>query len=665
MEYVSGGDLAALLKQGQMPVETILKLALDLADALTRAHKLNIVHRDLKPANVLIGSDNVLRLTDFGVARISGKARVTDTDAIVGTLDYLPPEAFRGGILDARGDILAFGVMLFEMLAGRLPFRAASVAQVVQAILTEPVPDLEAARSDAPIALVDLVYRMLARDAQARIPSVRQVGAMLEDILREGHTAAGPARFETAPPKVVSPRKHNLPTQTTTFIGRDVELAEMDRLLTDPSIRLITIVAPGGMGKTRLALEVAAKQLPRFPSGVYVVSLASLSAGEQIIPAIAEAVDLQFQPDAEPKQQLLEYLRAKQMLLVIDNFEHLLDEADLIGTILHTGPQIKIVITSREKLNLQEETLFRLEGLDVPSWTNIQSAQEYAAVKLFVQSARRSRPNFELAPEELDDLAQICQLVEGMPLALILAAAWVDTLNLRHIVQEITSSIDFLQTDLRNVPPRQRSIRAIFDYSWNLLNSLEQSVLEHLSVFRGSFTRHAAQIISGTDARTLMILVGKSLLRRDAETGQFAIHELLRQYAEEQLIASEAADAARDAHSLYYAGLLLQSSRPMTRQAALPHQSVESIGAALRARFQAAAPTPPLLAELLDPLTEREIEVLSLVAAGLSNWDIAQKLVISVSTVKTHLNRIFAKLTVKSRTQAINQAKARHLLPEG
>ncbi|NDJ84486.1 MAG: serine/threonine protein kinase, partial [Chloroflexi bacterium] len=182
MEYVAGGDLSSLLQHGPMTIEQALEVALDLADALTRAHKLNIIHRDLKPANVLLAKNGVLKLTDFGVAHIAEKNRVTQTNVIIGTVDYLAPEAFSGTSLDARFDIWAFGVMLFEMLAGDKPFKGDTTPQVIHSITTATLPDLEAQRPDLPPALVDLIYRMLNRDPLARIASARHIGAALEDI---------------------------------------------------------------------------------------------------------------------------------------------------------------------------------------------------------------------------------------------------------------------------------------------------------------------------------------------------------------------------------------------------------------------------------------------------------------------------------------------------
>jgi predicted ATPase len=215
----------------------------------------------------------------------------------------------------------------------------------------------------------------------------------------------------------------------------------------------------------------------------------------------------------------------------------------LIAEILEAAPGVKIIATSRAKLNLQEETIFRIEGMDFPDWETPVDALEYSAVKLFLQSARRVKSDFTLKPDDLHYLAHVCRQVHGMPLGILLAAAWLDMLSLQEISQEIVKSLDFLETEQQNVPIRQRSIRAVFDYSWNLLSADEQAIFARASIFRGGFTREAVQAVTGASLRLLMALVNKSMLHRDPD-GRFDIHELLRQYAAERLIGFPDAELA-------------------------------------------------------------------------------------------------------------------------
>jgi predicted ATPase len=341
-------------------------------------------------------------------------------------------------------------------------------------------------------------------------------------------------------------------------------LNEVSKLLLQPDVRLVTIIAPGGMGKTRLSLAAAEHQLPHFPNGVYFVALAPVTIPDFIVSTIAEAVGFQFFPGGEPKQQLLDYFREKQLLLVLDNFEHVLDGAAIVSDILAYAPGLKILATSRERLNLGGEVLFALSGMDFPEWETPKDALEYAAVKLFVQSAKRAQPGFELHGDDLVYLARICRLVAGMPLAIVLAAAWVEMLSLQEIATEVEKSLDILETERRDIPERQRSVQGVFAYAWNRLSEDERNVFMKLSVFRGGFTREAAEKVAGATLRVLMGLVNKSLIRRNADSGRYEVHELLRQYGEQQLEAdSEELYRIGERHALHYVDFMEKQSVPL------------------------------------------------------------------------------------------------------
>jgi len=380
---------------------------------------------------------------------------------------------------------------------------------------------------------------------------------------------------------------HNLPPQMTPFVGREAELARLGQLLAGPDVHLITILGAGGMGKTRLALALAERQLSSYRGaskthpyqhGVYFASLARLETADLLLPAIAEAVNFRFAEGDNQREQLLRYLANKAMLLVLDNFEHLLAGTGLVDEILRAAPQVKIVITSRTRLNRQVEQLFPVEGMAYPPVNGATSADRpldlnhYSAVQLFVQCARRVRPDFELAAANQLHVLEICHLLQGMPLGIVLAASWLESLSIRAISREIRQDVDFLATDMGDVPRRQRSLRAAFNHSWRLLSEREQVVFCQMSIFRGGFTRAAAQAVTGATLHDLQGLVNKSLLTLKVD-GRYDVHELLRQFAAEKLsevVELETAtssfggaqdgsvQAVRERHSAYYCTFLQQ-----------------------------------------------------------------------------------------------------------
>ena len=348
----------------------------------------------------------------------------------------------------------------------------------------------------------------------------------------------------------------NLPAQATPFIGRSRELAEIATLLADPTCRFLTLLGPGGIGKTRLALQSAAAQFPHFAQGVYFVPLAPVGSPDLLPDAIASALQLTFYGNEDPRAQIIRYVREKQMLLVLDNFEHLLEAVDLLTDILQTAAGVKFLVTSRERLNLQEEWALALDGLRVPDDRADQRLESYSAVQLFVQRARQTQANFSLA-DNAQAVTAICQRVEGMPLGLELAATWLRAMSCREIAARMGSGLGFLSTPLRNVPERHRSLRAVFEQSWNLLSEAEQQVLAKLSVFRGGFDLEAAEQVAGALLPILAGLVDKSLIRLNPD-GRYDLHELLRQYATDKLPPDETS-ATADRHLAYFLTLAGQA----------------------------------------------------------------------------------------------------------
>ena len=372
----------------------------------------------------------------------------------------------------------------------------------------------------------------------------------------------------TPPPSNPATPAHNLPLHVTPFIGRKAALDGLQQRLTDPEVRLITIVGPGGIGKTRLALALAERHLQLsaaqpalfFADEVYFVSLAPISSARAVAQAIAEGLAFPLASAEEPAVQLLTYLRHKRMLLVLDNFDHVLAGAALVDQILQTAARVKVLVTSRERLNLAHETLWPISGLNFAEFGSLDEALAYDAVQLLLQRARQVQPKFTLRAEDLAPLKQILQAVGGMPLAIELAVAWLNMFSLAEIATELSHGLDLLESELLNVPARHRSMRLVFDRSWERLDAEEQALLKRLSIFRGGFTREAAQQVAGASLRPLAGLVNKSLLTSRPNRGRYELHELIRQYAEEKLGTDPPArETAQQEHAVYYAALMQRS----------------------------------------------------------------------------------------------------------
>ena len=355
---------------------------------------------------------------------------------------------------------------------------------------------------------------------------------------------------------------HKFPSLATSFLGRDTELDELSKLLVDPSCHLLTLIGLGGIGKTRLAIELTRRVEGVFPDGVYFVPLQPVSSAEQILHTLITVLNVNAVQD--PRDDLFSFLEEKQSLLLMDNFEHVLDGAELVADILHHAPDVKLLVTSREALKLQEEWQRQVSGLTYPEV--VKEHDHYSAVDLFMTRAQRLRGNLDFEAQ-YEDVVQICQLVEGMPLALELAAGWVTVLSCKEIADELQCNQAVLSARASNTPERHSSMQEVFDHSWRLLSEQEQQVMRCFSVFRGGCTREAAEQVTGATLPILAGLVDKSLLRHDPESGRYNIQELQRQYAAERLEDSHEVDDVRNLHSAYYAhaihNLLQENHRKM------------------------------------------------------------------------------------------------------
>jgi predicted ATPase/DNA-binding SARP family transcriptional activator len=357
----------------------------------------------------------------------------------------------------------------------------------------------------------------------------------------------------------------------TSFLGRETELLAIRSQLADPACRLLTLTGPGGMGKTRLALEVAEAQRQSFGSEVCFVPLEAASSGEAVVFAIAEAFGLGLVGADEPRRQLKEFLRDRTCLLVLDNLEQLLATTareatlELVLEVLEETRNVKLLMTSRHRLELQAEWVVPLEGLPIPTSGTLEAARRSSGARLFVERAARVRPGFALSGANAPAVARICRLTDGLPLGLELAAAWVSALEPEEIAADLEANADLVLEAPADRPERHHSLRAAFEHSWRLLSAEERDALARLSVFQGGFERTGATRVAGASLRALLGLVNKSLLRRTIE-GRFAMLEVIRQYAAEALHATPQLEATvRQAHAEYILALV-EETAPRLRE---------------------------------------------------------------------------------------------------
>lgn len=435
---------------------------------------------------------------------------------------------------------------------------------------------------------------------------------------------------QTAPTRITFP--NNLPAELTPFVGRKRELEQISNLLETLDCRLLTLVGPGGAGKTRISIQSARSQLAAFNDGVYFVPLGQLTGIGQITTAIAEAVGLNLNAREEARAQLRAFLAAKEMLIVLDNFEHLKEGTDLLALLLRDAPNLTLLVTSRELLGLSAEITFNIEGLAYPQADAHLSAEDiesYEAVQLFIERAQGADPDFQLSNRTAEGIAQLCEQVVGIPLGLELAAAWVQQFTPAEIAASIARNYDFLTSQFADMPEQHSSLRAVFNYSWNLLTENEQRMFSHLSVFRGGWNLDSAWKIAEVPGEVLDSLAAKSLIivdptgsdepaaspNSDAEEPstlgpRFSTHEMLRRYAAEQQSGHPLEETQLHQKHAYYFNELVEHLGPLTSKAS---------GAAARSRVRKE------LANLDAALdwtisTHDQANALRLVAAMLDIW---------------------------------------------
>jgi predicted ATPase len=570
MELVEGKTLRELLVSGLLPMRKAIEIAAQVAEGLTRAHEAGITHRDLKPENLMVSHDGFVKILDFGLAKhespstersdmFSTSTSLTAPGLVLGTVGYMSPEQASGRPLDFRSDQFSFGLVLYEMVTGNRAFRRSTAAETLVAILREQAPPIAAQNRDAPAPLCWAIERCLAKEPDKRYVSTRELAREL---------AAIRDCFSEKPAKEVEPRPTNLPMSRTGFVGREKEAAAVKELLLRQDVRLVTVTGPGGIGKTRLAVEVASGVAESFPGGIHFVPLSPLSDPGLIASVIVQTMGIGEAGGQSPleilKRNLQDSFRAP-MLFLLDNFEHLIPAAPIVAELLVMGPHLKVLVTSRAALHVYGEHEFPVPPLALPdsrSMPSVAVLSEYPAVALFVQRAVAAKPNFELNRENAPAIIEICARLDGLPLAIELAAARIKVLSPSSMLTRLASRLQLLTGGARDLPQRQQTLRAAMNWSYDLLNAAEQKLFRRLSVFVGGCTLEGAEAVCDAKGDLdldlldgMASMVDKSLVQRVEQAkgeSRFVMLETIRDYALEKLEASGEAGITKRAHAAYY-----------------------------------------------------------------------------------------------------------------
>jgi predicted ATPase/serine/threonine protein kinase len=567
MELVEGKTLRQLLASGSLPIRKTIEIAAQVAEGLAKAHEAGISHGDLKPENLMVSHDGFVKILDFGLARLappSGErsdmctTSQTPPGLVLGTLGYMSPEQASGSRVDFRSDQFCFGLVVYEMVTGKRAFQRSTAAETLVAILREQPEPIGVQNRDAPAPLCWAIERCLTKEPDKRYVSTR-------DLARE--LAAIRDRFSEGPVKQVETRPTNLPLQRTGFVGREKEVAAATELLLRQDVRLVTVTGPGGIGKTRLAVQVASGLVEHFPGGTHFVPLASLSDPGLIASEIVQTLGIREAGGQSPLEILRGNLQdslCAPILLVLDNFEHLVQAAPTVAELLAVGPSLKVLVTSRAALHVYGEHEFPVPPLALPdsrSMPTVEVLSQYPAVALFVQRAGAVKPGFELNRENAPAVAEICARLDGLPLAIELAAARVKALSPSSMQTRLRSRLRLLTGGARDMPQRQQTLRAAIDWSYDLLTPAEQKLFRRLSVFVGGCTLEGAEAVCNTKGDLdldlldgMASLVDKSLAQEVEPAkceSRFVMLETIREYALEKLEASGEEALTKRAHAAY------------------------------------------------------------------------------------------------------------------
>ncbi len=549
MELIEGESLRKRIERGPVPEVESRAVVAQIADALAAAHRAGIIHRDLKPDNILLDGDGRVIVGDFGLAKRATDRPITETGAILGTLEYMAPELLRGDQASFASDVWAFGVLFHELLVGRRPFDGsnAEAAAAAAAGGNWSMARLEATRAHP--ATVQLIVDCLQADRSQRLPSgielFERLGGRVPDRGGDALEPLGQA---------------SLPAPLTSFVGRSRELVELAELV--PAHRLVSLLGPGGSGKTRLAVEVARGLKDHFQDGVWFVDLSAVTAEALVAPAIANVLGIREAQGSDIGKQIPERLKPRHGLLVLDNVEQVIREGTrVVEGLVSSCPRLHVLVTSRERLGLASERAYAVPSLESPPehWTSgAGELLEYEAVRLFVERARQGRPDFALTPENVQLVARICRRLDGIPLALELAAVRVRSLSLSQLDDRLKDRFRLLTAGSRTAAERQQTLRGAIAWSHDLLVADEKVLFRRLSVMAGGWDLADIEVIVDDPVLpaeavldAMQRLIEKSMVAESAAgwspaseaAGRFRFLGTIHEFAREKLVEAGELDA--------------------------------------------------------------------------------------------------------------------------
>jgi non-specific serine/threonine protein kinase len=560
MEYVEGATLKTQIARGPLDASTLIRIAIQIAHALDAAHSVGVIHGDIKSSNIMMTPREHAKVLDFGLAKrtIRGAVCRDDPGAVMGTAPYMSPEQALGQPVDRRSDLFSLGVVLYEMATGRLPFSGPSVYETIHHIVDgEPKP-VTSINPNIPLSLERVIARCLEKRVAHRVQTAADLVEQLREAERHPYSAGAGDQF-----------KNNLPPQLTTFVGRKREMAEIRNLGTHT--RVVTLTGPGGIGKTRLALQISADSLPAYDDGVWFVELASLADPDLVPQSVAATLGIRDEGNRSIGDALAAHVEHRHLLLVLDNCEHLIGAAArLADMLLRRAKRLHVLATSREALAIAGEAVFRVSSLELPDPTqlpDLETLSRHEAVQLFLDRARSVKSTFTINDSVAQPLASLCVQLEGIPLAIELAASRVAVLSVPEIAARLHDRLSLLTGGIRTASPRHQTLLAAIEWSYALLGEPEKRLFRRLSVFAGGWTLEAAEAVCAGDGldreRVLELvsgLVNKSLVLAEEHDGQtrFRFMVTLQEYARNQLTRTEEGRSIDRAHAEYVLALAVE-----------------------------------------------------------------------------------------------------------